>query len=137
MNNYVAYSDGAYSSLRNQGGIGIVILKDNKKILEYSKMYKNTTNNRMELGAIITILSTIKKPIDSITIYSDSMYCIGCITLGWKRKKNQTLWQVFDKVHKKALELCPNIRFEHVKGHKDNYWNKRCDRLAVQASQLI
>ena len=71
--NYVLYTDGAYSSLRDQGGIGLIILKDDKKILEYSRMYKGVTNNIAELGAVITGLRFIKKPIDSLIIVSDSM----------------------------------------------------------------
>ena len=137
LNDYIAYTDGAYSSSRNQGGIGIIILKNNKPILEYSKMYKNTTNNRMELTAIIIVLKSIKKPINSIIIYTDSMYCVGCASLGWKRKKNQLLWNVFDKELKRASELCSNIIFKHIKGHEGNYYNEMCDKLAVKASQLI
>lgn len=136
-NNYVCYSDGAYSSSRDQGGIGIVILKNNKVILQYSRMYHHTTNNRMELGAIIMILKAIKNPIDSLLIYSDSMYCIGCISLGWKRKKNQLLWRIFDSEYERVKTLCPNIEFKHVKGHEGNYYNEICDKLAVRASQEI
>ena len=136
-NSYICYTDGAYSSSRDQGGIGVVILKDNKLILKYSKMYKNTTNNRMELGAIIVTLKAIKKPIDSVIIYTDSMYCIGCASLGWKRKKNQLLWKIFDEEFKRVSELCPKIEFKHVKGHEGNYYNEMCDKLAVKASQEI
>lgn len=136
-NNYVAYTDGAYSKLRDQGGIGVIILKDNKPILKYSKMYKHTTNNRMELGAIIIALKAIKKPIDSITIYTDSMYCVGCTSLGWKRKKNQLLWKVFDRELERASQLCPKIEFKHIKGHEGNYYNEMCDKLAVRSSQEI
>ncbi len=136
-NSYVVYTDGAYSSSRDQGGIGIVILKERKLILRYSKMYKNTTNNRMELGAIITAMKAIKKPIDSVIIYTDSMYCIGCASLGWKRKKNQLLWKIFDEEFKRVSKLCPKIEFRHVKGHEGNYYNEMCDKLAVKASQEI
>lgn len=137
MNDVIIYTDGAYSSARNQGGIGIIILKDDKKIFEYSNMYKNTTNNQMEIGAIIIALRLIKNPIDSLTIYTDSMYCIGCSTLGWQRKKNKQMWEEFDKQYDRVKTLCPNIKFEHVKGHADNKWNNECDRLARNASQLI
>lgn len=136
-NDYVAYTDGAYSSSRDQGGIGVVILKDNKPILKYSKMYKNTTNNRMELGAIIVALKAIKRPIDSVIIYTDSMYCVGCASLGWKRKKNQMLWKMFDEELERVNNLCPKIEFKHIKGHEGNYYNEMCDKLAVKASQEI
>lgn len=134
---YTFITDGAYSSSRDQGGIGIVVLREDKIILKYSKMYKNTTNNRMELGAIIVALRTIKKPIDSVIIYTDSMYCVGCASLGWKRKKNQLLWNVFDKELERVKKLCPNIEFRHIKGHNGNYYNEICDKLAVKASQEI
>ena len=137
MNDVIIYTDGAYSSARNQGGIGIIILKDDKKIFEYSNMYKNTTNNQMEIGAIIIALRLIKKPIDSLIIYTDSMYCIGCSTLGWQRKKNKQMWEEFDKQYDRVKTLCPNIKFEHVKGHADNKWNNECDRLARNASISI
>ena len=91
MSNLVIYTDGAYSPLRDQGGVGIVILQDEKKILEYSNMYRCTTNNQMELGAVIIALRVIKNKYDSIVIYTDSQYVIGCATLGWKRKKNVKL----------------------------------------------
>lgn len=137
MSNLVIYTDGAYSSLRKQGGIGIVILQDNKKILEYSNMYKRTTNNQMELGAVIIALKVIKKNYDSIIIYTDSQYVIGCAILGWQRKKNVKLWQEFDKQYTRVKELCSNITFEHVKGHNGDIWNEYCDKIAVKASQLI
>lgn len=137
MNNIIIYTDGAYSSSRNQGGVGVIILKNNKKIFEYSNMYKNCTNNQMELGAIIIALRLIKNKYNSITIYSDSMYCIGCITLNWQRKKNKALWSEFDKQLERVKELCPTIEFIHVKGHADNQWNNECDRLARNASMFI
>ena len=138
MNNcYIAYTDGAYSSVRNQGGIGIIILKNNQEIFRYSNMYKNTTNNQMELGAIIITLRMIKKPIDSLVIYTDSQYCIGCAIQGWKRKKNKTMWDEFDKQYTRVKALCSNIQFVHVKGHAGNMYNELVDNLAVKASQLL
>lgn len=133
----VAYTDGAYSSSRDQGGIGLIMLKDDKVIQQFSRMYKHVTNNQMELGAIIIVLRSIKGPIDSLTIYSDSMYCIGCATLGWKRKKNQEMWKEFDRQYKRVQTLCANIKLEHIKGHNGNKYNEICDKLAVKASQLM
>lgn len=135
MNNLVFFTDGAYSSAREQGGVGLVILLNDKKIGEYSNMYKNTTNNQMELAAVIIALRLIKKEYDSITIYSDSMYVIGCATKGWKRKKNIKLWEEFDKQFERISKFCHNIKFEHVKGHANNEWNNYVDKLAVKASQ--
>lgn len=135
--NYTCYTDGAYSSVRDQGGIGILFLKDGKEVLRYSNMYKGTSNNQMELGAIIIALRMIKGKIDSLTIYTDSQYCIGCATLGWKRKKNKIMWTEFDKQYKRVKQLCPNIQFVHVKGHNGEKYNEIVDKLAVAASQSI
>lgn len=135
--NYTCYTDGAYSSVRDQGGIGILFLKDGKEVLSYSNMYKGTSNNQMELGAIIIALRMIKGKIDSLTIYTDSQYCIGCATLGWKRKKNKIMWAEFDKQYKRVKQLCPNIQFIHVKGHNGEKYNEIVDKLAVAASQSI
>ena len=135
--NYTCYTDGAYSSVIDQGGIGILFLKDGKEVLRYSNMYKGTSNNQMELGAIIIALRMIKGKIDSLTIYTDSQYCIGCATLGWKRKKNKIMWTEFDKQYKRVKQLCPNIQFIHVKGHNGEKYNEIVDKLAVAASQSI
>lgn len=137
MSQYKLITDGAYSSSRDQGGVGIVFLKDDKKILEYSKMYKGVTNNMMELSAIIIGLRLIKNPIDSLVIISDSMYCIGCASLGWKRRKNIGLWKEFDNQIERVKKLCPSIEFKHVKGHNGDEWNEYCDKLAVKASQRL
>lgn len=138
MLDYVIYTDGAYSSSRDQGGIGIVVLRDGEKVFKYSKGFRKTTNNQMELIAIITALQAIKNPINSLTIYTDSMYVKGCATLGWKRKKNVELWELFDQAFKLAQVLVKTpIQIEHVKGHADNIYNNLCDELAVQASQEL
>ena len=124
------YTDGAYSSKLNQGGLAIVVIKDNKIIAEFNKTYRNTTNNRMELLAVIIAIESLKK-YNNVTIFTDSMYVIGCATLGWKKNKNIDLWNRFNKLNTE------NIKFIHVKGHSDNIYNNRCDYLAVLASQKI
>ena len=124
------YTDGAYSSSRNQGGLGIVFIKDNKVIAKFSKTYKNTTNNRMELMAVIIALQSIKDE-NEIIIYSDSMYVIGTATQGWKRKKNLDLWEKYDAV----IDSFKTVTFKHVKGHSTNVFNNLCDEMAVAASQ--
>ena len=133
---YTLITDGAYSSQRNCGGIGLVILRNGRFVLSYSKSYQNTTNHQMELVAIITGLRCIKKPVESLAIISDSMYCIGCASLGWRRSKNIWLWNLFDKEFKRVLKLCNNIRFQHVRGHQKDLsfqtkWNNVCDFLAT------
>ena len=139
---YVLITDGAYSSSRDQGGLGFVFIRDGTKVFEYSKTVKNTTNNKMELGAIILGLRAIKGSIDSLVIVSDSMYCVGCATKGWKRKKNQKLWEAFDKEYSRVSSLCSNITWKHVKGHQDDdseltKWNNYVDKLAVRASHEV
>lgn len=131
------YTDGAYSPLRNAGGIGIVFVKDNKKIYEFNKKIVDTTNNRCELLAVIYALNSISKNIDNIIIYSDSQYVIGCITKDWKRKKNVEYWNLFDKKYKQAQSFCDNIEFRWVKGHESNEFNNIADKLAVEASHEL
>lgn len=137
MDNYTIYTDGAYSSVKDQMGIGIVILKNDRPILEYSKMFSEGTNNKAEVAAMIIGLRLIKNPIDSLTVISDSRYCVGCASLGWKRKKNVKLWEEFDKQLERVKQLCPSIEFKHVKGHSGDKWNERADKLAVAASQKL
>lgn len=137
MINYECYTDGAYSSSRNQGGIGIVFIRNGKKITEFSKAFKNTTNNQMEIMAALAVLKCFQARVDSITIYTDSMYVIGCASLGWKRNKNGILWAAFDEELKRVSMLCPEIKFQHVKGHADNKWNNYVDKLAVEASKTL
>lgn len=131
---YIIYTDGAYSPLRDQGGVGIVVVKNGEKVIEFSKVYKNTTNNQMELLAVILALSSVKNKIKTLTIITDSQYVIGCATKGWKRKKNKTLWENFDKALIRAQSLCPDIKFEWTKGHEDNEFNNLADTLASSAS---
>lgn len=134
------YTDGAYSSSRSQGGVGIIILENGKIIKKYSNNYKNCTNNQMECGAIVIALRIINKfykKVDSIIFYSDSMYCIGTITQNWKRNKNKALWNEFDKQYAIAQTVCSNIQFKHIKGHNGNTYNEQVDVMAVQASQRV
>lgn len=136
------FTDGAYSSARNQGGVGIVFVRNGEKILEFNKPIRNTTNNKCELLSVIIALNSISKPIESITIYTDSQYVIGCATKGWQRKKNKEYWKKYDEVYTKASSFCKNIEFVWVKGHTNktdtfSKMNNLADRLAVEASQMI
>lgn len=124
------YCDGAYSSSRDMGGWAFVVLEDREKI--YSNFYPvpNTTNNRMEVQAAIEACEWCKEHnITEFTLYSDSMYVIGTMTLNWKRKKNIDLWDQIDKTIKGL-----SIHWKHVKGHEGNKYNELCDALAVQAT---
>ncbi len=105
-------------------------------------MFIGGTNNQAELLAIIISLKLIKRPINSLLIISDSMYCIGCISLGWKREKNVKFWELFDKEFTRVKLLCPNIEFKHTRGHQNNNsddgkWNNIVDKLAKEASYRI
>lgn len=140
MSNLEVFTDGAFSSSRNTGGVGVVFVIDGKKSYEFSKMIPNTTNNKCELLAVIYALNAVSRKIESLTIYSDSQYVIGCATKGWKRKKNVELWNLYDKVLNKAKQFCPNIDFCWVKGHTSSsdffsQMNNLADKLAVEASQ--
>lgn len=127
---YKIFTDGAYSFTRDQGGIAFVITQEDKNIFEYSKTYKTTTNNRMEMLACIVALESIQEPSD-VVLVSDSQYVVKTYTDNWKRKKNNDLWDRFDK----AIKRHKSVNFEWTKGHANNEINNRCDRLAVEASQ--
>lgn len=127
------YVDGAYSSLRNQGGWAFVVLKDNFKIHSEFFPEKDTTNNRMEIQAVIEACKWAKKyNVTKLEIVSDSMYVIGTMTMEWKRKKNNDLWEIMDNVTKDL-----SITWTHVKGHSGDKYNELCDALAVEASKTI
>lgn len=128
---YTLITDGAYSPMRNQGGVGIIILDDEGcEVLEYSKTFKDTTSQQMELMACIIGLESISEP-EEINVITDSSYLIGCASLGWKRKKNIELWERYDKIAK----FHKSINFNWQKGHSDHKYNNRCDKLAIAASQ--
>ena len=143
MINYQIYTDGSCRANGN-GGLGVVWLKNGEKVYEFSKGFKNTTNNQMELKAIMYALLSIKKPIDSLEIISDSEYALGCIFNDkWNPKKNKEL---ISKI-KKQLEITQSlvkepIKSRHVYGHQkeggtDMVWNNLCDKLAATESSMI
>lgn len=143
MINYQIYTDGSCRANGN-GGIGVVWLKNGKKVFEYSKGYKGVTNNIMELTGIMVALKSIKKPIDSLEIVSDSEYALGCIfNPKWNPKKNVKL---INKIKNQLIEtqklVKEPITYRHVYGHQkegnsDMMLNNLADKLATNASSMI
>jgi ribonuclease HI len=132
------YTDGAASGNPGPGGYGAV-LKSGEHRKELSAGYKHTTNNRMELLAVIVALETLKIENCDVTIYTDSKYVADAVTKGWlfswvnkrfKGKKNPDLWLRFLESYKKH-----KVNFVWIKGHANVPENERCDQLAVEASK--
>lgn len=132
------YTDGAASGNPGPGGFGVV-MKYQTQRKEISEGYRLTTNNRMELLAVIVGLESIKKPGIPVVVYSDSKYVVDAINLGWvfgwvkkgfKDKANPDLWKRFLAIYPKH-----QVKFVWVKGHASNAENNRCDELAVAASK--
>jgi len=134
------YTDGACSGNPGKGGYGIVMEWVGKTYQkEFSEGFRNTTNNRMELLAVIVALENLRSDKLTITVFSDSKYVVDAIekkwVFGWekkgfKNKKNIDLWKRFLKIYRKH-----KVNFKWVKGHNDHVQNERCDVLAVEASQ--
>ena len=124
------YTDGAYSSSRDQGGWSYVVLYKNHLIKKEFGGIKATTNNRMEILAVLNAVELFKNTTQSVNIYTDSMYVVGSLTLNWKRNANLDLWEKFN-----SYDLS-KFNFLHVKGHNDNTYNEMCDDLAVLGSHL-
>ena len=124
------YTDGAYSSSRDQGGWSYVVLYKNQLIKKEFGGVKATTNNRMEILAVLNAVELFQNTTQSVNIYTDSMYVVGSLTLNWKRNANLDLWEKFN-----SYDLS-KFNFLHVKGHNDNKYNEMCDDLAVLGSHL-
>lgn len=128
------YTDGAYKSSIDQGGIGIVWMENGKVFKKYSRGFKHTTNNKMELIAMLCAFKSIKTSMEEVEFISDSQYVLGCLTKGWKKKKNVELWNILDKEYERVKSLVKNIKFTHVRGHQDCFGNNLADELASNAS---
>ncbi len=136
--NIIIYTDGAARGNPGPGGYGIV-LKSGKYRKELSAGFRNTTNNRMELLAVIVALEKLKLANSMVEIYTDSKYVADAVEKGWvfdweriqfKKKKNPDLWIRFLKIYRKH-----QVKFHWVKGHANIPENERCDQLAVEASK--
>ena len=132
------YTDGSSRGNPGPGGYGAVLLWGEAQ-KELSGGYRLTTNNRMELLAVIKALESLKKRNISVTIYTDSQYVVNSVEKKWLDnwirtdfkggKKNKDLW-----LHFHALSKHFKLRFIWVKGHANNQWNNRCDELATAAA---
>ena len=136
--NITMYTDGSSMGNPGPGGYGVVLMAGRHR-KELSQGYRLTTNNRMELMAVIVGLEALKIPQSTVTVHSDSLYVVHAVEKGWvfgwekknfAGKKNADLWQRFLKVYRSH-----SVRFKWVKGHAGNPENERCDSLAVNAAQ--
>lgn len=122
------YTDGACSGNPGPGGWAFVIpsLK-----AENSGYFLDTTNNRMEITAVIEALDYLARETSysKIEIITDSQYVVNTMTLGWQRKKNLDLWKELDEL----VDLFELVKWTWVKGHSEDKHNQRCDELAVEA----
>jgi ribonuclease HI len=132
------YTDGAARGNPGPGGYGTILFWGGHR-KELSAGYRYTTNNRMELMAVIAGLEALKRDNLKITVYSDSQYIVKAIEQGWLNnwiatnfkggKKNKDLW-----LHYHELARRNTIHFVWVRGHADNPYNNRCDELATAAA---
>jgi len=134
----IIYTDGASRGNPGPGGYGVVLkYKQHRK--ELSEGFRKTTNNRMELLAVIIGLEAIKEPGQLVKVYSDSKYVVDAVEKGWiwgwikknfKDKKNEDLWRRFIQVYNKH-----KVKLEWLKGHAGDIENEICDRLAVRSAE--
>lgn len=137
-NTVTIYTDGSSRGNPGPGGYGVILMSGNHR-KELSQGYKHTTNNRMELMAVIAGLRALKKERLHVTIYSDSQYIVKAIEEGWLKKwiktnfkggkKNSDLWIEFHELSQKH-----HLKFKWIRGHADNPFNIRCDELATEAA---
>ena len=136
--NITLFTDGAASGNPGPGGYGVVLISG-KHRKELSQGFKYTTNNRMELMAVIVGLEALNYQGSNVTVYTDSRYVVDAVEQGWlfgwekkgfKKIKNPDLWIRFLQIFRKH-----SVKFVWVKGHADNKENNRCDALAVEASR--
>lgn len=132
------FTDGSSRGNPGPGGYGIVLIFG-KYRKEISQGFEHTTNNRMELMAVIAGLEALKYDHCEVTVYTDSKYVADAINKGWvftwekndfKKKKNIDLWQRFLKVYRRH-----KVKFVWIKGHANHKENERCDTLAVKAAE--
>ncbi|WMW77936.1 ribonuclease HI [Flavobacterium sp. 20NA77.7] len=140
QNQVYLYTDGAAKGNPGPGGYGVLLeLAGSSYKKEYYEGFRRTTNNRMELLAVIVGLEKLRKPNTQVLVVSDSKYVVDAVEKGWvfswekkyfSGKKNSDLWMRFLKVYRKH-----QVKFQWIKGHNNHPQNERCDQLAVMASQ--
>ena len=140
MNEVTIYTDGACSGNPGPGGYGVVLMSG-KYTKEISGGEPETTNNRMELMAVIVGLQTLKRPC-TVKLYSDSQYVVNMINPGWMVRWKRNGWMRNKNEPAKNVDLLKEldrllqihqVEMIWVKGHADNPYNNRCDELAVSA----
>ncbi|HWK05663.1 MAG TPA: ribonuclease HI [Puia sp.] len=137
-NELIMYTDGSSRGNPGPGGYGTILMWGTVR-KELSGGFRRTTNNRMELMAVIAGLEALKKEGMKVTVYSDSQYVVKAWEQGWLKnwiatnfkggKKNKDLWLHFNELAQKH-----QVRFVWVRGHADNTYNNRCDELATAAA---
>lgn len=129
---YYIYTDGGCAfNPGGPGSIGVLIIdRENKETQEICKGYTSTTNNRMEILAVIESLLAVPEG-SSAQIYSDSKYVINCMSGAWQKKKNEDLWERLKDVRRGK-----RIGLTWVRGHNGNSYNERCDALATRGMGL-
>ena len=129
------YTDGSCKGNPGPGGWSAIFLKNPKAVFQILKgRTDHTTNNRMEMTAIIEALRFIthqKFTNSQITLYSDSNLIIQTLLQGWKRKANLDLWEELDELNEGL-----DIQYTWVKGHAKNHWNNECDKIAQKEADL-
>jgi ribonuclease HI len=134
----IIYTDGSAKGNPGNGGYGVVLISGIHR-KEISEGFRLTTNNRMELLAVIIGLESLKTKKENVTVYSDSKYVVDAVNkkwvFGWEKKnfnkkKNPDLWIRFLKIFKKHI-----VTFIWIKGHAENVENEKCDYLAVSAAE--
>ncbi len=142
MKQVTIYTDGACSGNPGPGGYGTVLIYGGHR-KELSGGFRRTTNNRMELMAVIAGLRALKEPCE-VTVYTDSQYVADAMSKGWAKRWRANGWKRNQKEHAvnpdlwaELLDLCDyhRVKFIWVRGHAGNPENERCDRLGVTASQ--
>ena len=127
---YVLYADGACIGNPGPGGWGVVVAEPGDEYRELSGgPYPHSTNNKMEITAVIEGLRDIQ-PGSDVIVRSDSSYVVNTMMLGWKRKANEDLWRELDR----EVDV-REVRFEWVRGHSGDKHNERADKLAASAAR--